>query len=82
MIFTLKIMTTTMLTTPKTESQTRTSLIFLKTDSKVSRNSLAGPGTPNSDFSWVQAMLRAAAIVNPVITGIEKKSTKKPENIC
>jgi len=36
------------------------------------------PEMPSSDLSWEDAMLIAAAEVNPVITGSDMKSNKKP----
>lgn len=39
------------------------------------------PGKPNSDLNWLEAIVIAAADVNPAVTGIEMNSTKNPENI-
>lgn len=68
-----------MVATPKTESHNLISLILTKKDFQASRNSLAGPGIPSRDFVCELAMLIAAAVVKPDITGNEKKSTKNPE---
>lgn len=77
-IRTLKNNTIIIVATPKTESHSLISLIFTKKDFQASRNSLAGPGIPSKDLVCELAILIAAAVVKPDITGNEKKSTKNP----
>lgn len=46
---------------------------------QVSINSLPDPGSPSRDLIWLLEMVMAAAVVKPTITGIDTKSTRKPE---
>lgn len=36
---------------------------------------------PNRFLNWAEAIVMAPAEVNPATTGVDTKSTKKPENI-
>lgn len=63
---------------PSSESPRAALPIFLKMLAQVSMNSLPLPGSPSSDLTWLLEIVRAAAVVNPTITGIETKSTRKP----
>lgn len=68
-----------MVVNPRIASHFLVSLMFLKSDIQASKKMLAGPEMPKSCFSWDDAMLSAAAVVNPDMTGNEKNWTRKPE---
>lgn len=77
-IFTFSSRSTTIVVSPSRESDSFKFCIFSKIFFHDPINSLPLPGNPNSDLIWLLAMVRAAAVVNPTITGIDTKSTRKP----
>lgn len=76
--YTLNRMSATIVSTPRTVSQRRVSLIFLNTLIQASTNSLELPLMPRIDLIWPHPIVIAAAVVNPFTTGVEMKRTKKP----
>ena len=53
--------------------------MFLTIFVHVSINSFPPlPGRPSRDLIWLLEIVNAAAVVNPTITGMETKSTRKP----
>lgn len=63
---------------PKTVSHFLDFAMFLNTDITASKNASALPGIPSKLLNWEAAITKAAAEVNPEITGYEKNSTRKP----
>lgn len=66
---------------PRIESPNVRLLILRTIFVHVAMNSLPDPGSPSSALIWLLEIVSAAAVVNPTITGIETKSTRKPESV-
>lgn len=76
----LKIAKTMIVQIPKIVSWYLIAFKFEKTCSTESRKPSVLPGIPKSCLNCDEAILIAAAEVNPVITGREMKSKRKPVN--
>lgn len=70
-----------MVVNPNTVSHFLDLEMFLYTDITASKNASALPGIPSKLLNWEAAITKAAADVNPDITGYEKNSTRKPVGI-
>lgn len=69
----------TIVVIPSSESPNVRLPMFRTMFVQVSINSLPDPGRPSSDLIWLLEIVMAAAVVNPTITGMDTKSTRKPE---
>lgn len=65
---------------PSPRSSNLVSLMCSKTDIQDSKNSFDFPLIPKSPLTWEEAMVTAAAVVKPTVTGTDMKLTRKPEN--
>jgi len=77
-LYTFNRTNTTIVPMPSSVSSYRICLRFLKMAITASKKFSLLPEMPSSDLNWEDAMLIAAAEVNPVITGSDIKSSKKP----
>lgn len=75
---TLSSNSTAMVLKPMTASQVRVSWMYSKTAFHVCTKPSASKLRPSRLFTWVVAMLKAAALVKPPTTGSDMKSTRKP----
>lgn len=69
----------TMLEKPITASHVRVSPMCSKTAFQVWTNPSALNFNPSKDLTWVVAMVKAAAVVKPAITGAAINSMRKPK---
>ena len=77
--YTCPISRSTIVQTPSVTSPTLVSCILLNKFPHASRNSLPLPLIPSRFFSWVEAIVRAAAAIKPAVTGNDMNCTRKPD---
>lgn len=77
-LFTFSKISTIIVNVPSNTSHLLIFSIFLKIDLNVPTKSSLFPLIPSNDFNCDVAIFIDAAVVNPVITGNDIKSSKKP----